>query len=285
MAWCWRPYLSTLSQHCIFSLLILGEFLVSVVLFRRSVEARRRVSQTARSRYPDLFASLDRWAAPGKFSEIRAGIRRYRDDLALRSSDDSELRRLLLQDRRSIWLLRLWDLVIIVTAIGTFDLNMLWFWIPVSVIAVLIFLWFVKRGAPYTTETIHAAIASLLKRGLDGGFLIIRISLSSRFIQFRKYIRSPGDYGIEFSFPKAQWSRDYFGQVAALCDFRLQEYVIKEELYESSMTFLYADFGKDDKAATEFAKAVLMDVFEVTSLQSLFCELGNASVEDVLVDR
>ena len=49
------------------------------------------------------------------------------------------------------------------------------------------------KGPAYTLDSIEHPIKGLLKQGYDGGFLIINISYSKKFIQLRKYINSPGD--------------------------------------------------------------------------------------------
>jgi hypothetical protein len=53
---------------------------------------------------------------------------------------------------------------------------------------------------------IHRGLEMLLKRGYDGGFAIVTEQGIDRFLQFRKYIRAPGDFGIHMHFPRTTWS-------------------------------------------------------------------------------
>ena len=89
-------------------------------------------------------------------------------------------------------------------------------------------------------------MSSLLRRGYDGGFLTINISFSPRFVQLRKYIRAPGDYGIELAFPNARWAEPYFEQVVDVCRRRSLAYSIEKEDAEGALQFLYVNFERDD---------------------------------------
>jgi hypothetical protein len=68
----------------------------------------------------------------------------------------------------------------------------------------------VHRVAP---GELQKYLAILLRRGYDGGFMVIREAQGDRFLQFAKYIRPGGEYGLEFSFPQAPWSAEYHAKV------------------------------------------------------------------------
>jgi len=137
------------------------------------------------------------------------------------------------------------------------------------------------KGAPRTLDTLSGALADLLKRGYDGGFLIISISYSRRFLQIRKYIRQPGNYGIELAFPKAKWSLSCFDAVRDLCRRRGLDSRVSDE---GVLDFLYADFGTNVSEANDCVKEILADIFGVSSKATLFVKLENATVEDELIE-
>lgn len=162
---------------------------------------------------------------------------------------------------------------------------MLWYVLPFVLVLIVIVIWLSRRGWRYRLSTIHVPIESLLKRGYDCGFLIIHISFSRRFLQLRKYIRSPGDYGVELGFPNAKWSSRYFHRVEALCKENAIEFRIERKAIDSPLEFLCVDFGKDHRAATQCVKLILIKIFGVTERHKLFCMLHDSSFEDVLIDR
>src|SRR5262249_1384350 len=74
--------------------------------------------------------------------------------------------------------------------------------------------WRHKRIYP---DRVERLLRTLLKRGFHGGLLRLEIFVPRRrrvtkgrvtpFLQFRKYVESPGVCGIQFGFPNAPWSR------------------------------------------------------------------------------
>lgn len=84
-------------------------------------------------------------------------------------------------------------------------------------IIIVIFLIRASKGPAHTLESLERPIRDLLNRGYNGGFLIISISWSKCFLQLIKYIKAPGDFGIELCFPKAKWSIYLFDKFALYC--------------------------------------------------------------------
>ena len=128
------------------------------------------------------------------------------------------------------------------------------------------------KGVPRTLESIYGPMNDLLKRGYDGGFLLINISNTKRFLQVRKYINAPGKYGIELAFPKAPWSIPYFDSVCALCDRNGQPYTIAQDKFNGPLSFLYADFGKDVEKAFFMIREILIKTMGVSENDKLFCD-------------
>jgi len=148
-------------------------------------------------------------------------------------------------------------------------------------VLICVFIWRATKGAPRNIDSLEAAIYDLLRRGYDKGFLLIQISDSGKFIQVRKYIKGPGDYGIQLAFPNAEWSQIYFDAA--------KEYCVKSGFngyvaYDGLLEFLYVDFGTNVENANRCIKGVLKEVLGVTPQTELFVRLENASVEDRLID-
>ena len=141
------------------------------------------------------------------------------------------------------------------------------------------------KGPAHTLETIERPIKDLLSRGYDGAFLTIDISSSKYFLQLRKYIKAPGDYGIKLCFPNAKWSNKFFNKLIAFCDRRVVEYTITKENTNEPLEFLLIDFVKDIEKAHKCVKEILLDIFEVDKHIILFVRLENATTEDKLIDR
>ncbi|WP_231758912.1 hypothetical protein [Microbulbifer elongatus] len=148
------------------------------------------------------------------------------------------------------------------------------------VVFALTVIWFLKealKGPKRTLEQLHRPISDLLSREFDGGFLIIEHSKTGRFIQFSKYTKSKGKFGIELAFPKADWSKDYYSRVKDICEnFDLN---VREDFSagEGELTFLFADFDKDVDSAFEFSKTVFKDVFKINKTDKVHVRLRNAT--------
>lgn len=141
------------------------------------------------------------------------------------------------------------------------------------------------KGPAKTLETIERPISDLLKRGYDGGFLLIDIARTKHFLQLRKYINKPDEYGIELCFPNASWSIGYFQQLKELCGHEKIKYSITEKEDSESMEFLCIDFGKDAHNSYKFVKRILIEIFKVDMNVKLFVRLENAAIEDILINK
>ena len=82
-------------------------------------------------------------------------------------------------------------------------------WLVISlvlVVAIGLVLRRAVKGPARTVHTLGRSLRGLLRQGYDGGYLIIDVTSSERFLQFAKYINAPGDYGIYLGFPRGPWS-------------------------------------------------------------------------------
>jgi len=156
-------------------------------------------------------------------------------------------------------------------------------WITVILTIVIVtFVWRSGRGVVRHLDYIDKSLNELLRRGYDNGFLMIKLSYTRKFIQIRKYITSPGEYGIQLAFPKAKWSLPYFHDVERLCrSIKSANCCIDDA---GGMDFLYMDFGQDVVNADVCIRRILVEIFGVTQSTKLFVTLEKAALFDVLVD-
>jgi hypothetical protein len=162
---------------------------------------------------------------------------------------------------------------------------MIWIIGILVISCVAFFVWRGVKGPAHTLETIEKPIKDLLKRGYDGGFLILSVSRSKCFVQLRKYIKESGLYGIELCFPNANWSAQYFEALIDFCIREDIEYLIAKENTDGPLEFLYIDFNRDIQKAHRYIKKIFKEILGVDENVKLYSRLENASVEDKLIDK
>ena len=122
--------------------------------------------------------------------------------------------------------------------------------------------WLASKGVPKSLEELKGALEQLLEWGRSNGFLVITPIGSNAFIQFNKYMLSATEAGLELSFPRAAWSRDYFSAVEQLCDGEAIEYRI-EHRPDNHMEFLTIDCRDDIPLAHKLTAQILTRVFDI----------------------
>lgn len=159
-------------------------------------------------------------------------------------------------------------------------INLVWIIVILVVVCVVLLVLRGVKGPGHTLESISKPIEDLLVRGYDGGFLIIDASGTNYFTQLRKYIITSDNYGIELSFPKAEWSKDFFTQLVAFCDQNGIKYKIsKDRSIQKPLEFLQVDFGKDANKAHALIKRIFIEIFGLSENAKLFVRLENASLQ------
>lgn len=143
----------------------------------------------------------------------------------------------------------------------------------------------VAKGRKRNVSQLQKPLEELLKRGFDGGTLVVEHVKTEKFIQFRKYISSQGVYGIDMYFPEVDWSRKFISSFRKICS---SEGVEIEELMpglDSPVRFLKVGFNKKADVAFWFMKKVVIDVFELPPDELFYVRLDGAHPKDVLVDH
>jgi hypothetical protein len=120
------------------------------------------------------------------------------------------------------------------------------------------------RHRNLTPERVRALLLTLATRGEEGSFLLLRIRSDERFIQFKRYGSTRGDWGLRSDFPNAPWSRMYFDQVHDLAEKGGYEYARTRTTEGDVAEFLTLNFGQDIQAAVEFATTVSSQIYAVS---------------------
>ena len=101
----------------------------------------------------------------------------------------------------------------------------------------------------------------LLYRGYDGGLMFIEAPDRKRFLQFRKYIKSRSNVGVEFSFPFAPWSGEYYEKVKESLERRGIDFSVVRTNEQVVTEFLLIDLKQDVEKGIEVARLILREVF------------------------
>ena len=132
------------------------------------------------------------------------------------------------------------------------------------------------KGPAYSLDSLKRPIEALVNQGLNGGFLIIRISYSKKFIQLVKYINEENDYWIELAFPRVKWSEQFFKKLEGICIDEKTPYSIEKGRGKDPIDFLHINYDSDSKKAYESVKKILIQVFGVDNKTKIFVRLENA---------
>ncbi len=168
-------------------------------------------------------------------------------------------------------------------------------WIPtllgLLVLTLFALWWWGKQPAKHQVSLggLDSYLAILLRRGYDGGYVLIQEPAShtgqGRFVQFRKYITSPGRFGIEFSFPDAPWSHEYFERTRSF----LGEigYPIRHERFPDGdvLGFLNVDLVHDVSTGARIASYIMTEIFRLPVDMRVFVTLHDISPHDESITR
>ncbi len=161
--------------------------------------------------------------------------------------------------------------------------------VALVVLVVLVILWQVGKR-PYrhrgvSQDDLVKYFSALLKRGYNGGNMTIETSRRRLFLQFAKYIDAAGVAGLQFDFPHAPWSRQYYPILAA----ELREAGFEFETQEVSggdvSEFLVIDLCKDLEKAQDLARLSLQRVFGLAPEEAVVVYLRHGSPWDETIGR
>jgi hypothetical protein len=142
--------------------------------------------------------------------------------------------------------------------------NVLWFLFALLAVCAYVWMYHRRRLSQFDNldETEIARFVRLLfDSGYNGATMVISDMTADRFVQFRKYIRQPGDIGIEAHFPSAPWSKPYYNLVAELLRKRGKDFEVLTTNTRPTTELMRIDFGSDVAQAIEWAIEVFGVVF------------------------
>jgi hypothetical protein len=127
----------------------------------------------------------------------------------------------------------------------------------------------------------------LIRRGYDGGTLVFELREplpTRRFIQFRKYIRAPGIYGVEFGHPDAAWAAPYRG---VLLEGLRENGFYAREVPTGEATvpaFVIVDVGSSIEDGVRLVEYVIEAVFNKPTSIRVDALMSGVSVNDEVID-
>lgn len=134
-----------------------------------------------------------------------------------------------------------------------------------------------------TLAQIRIHLEALLKRGYDGGFIIIEDMKSDKFVQFGKYVKEKGNIGLELGFPKAPWSETYYDNFKGFLRSENIRYVTQSVNSKPVTEFIDVDCRTDIDLALRLVKGIFCDVFQIKE-PSFKVRGENISAKDKLID-
>jgi hypothetical protein len=124
----------------------------------------------------------------------------------------------------------------------------------------------------------------LLRRGHDGGFMVISERRSGRFVQLRKYVHRKGEFGLELGFPNAPWSATYYDRVLKLIEDDAIPVVVQPTNDAPVTEFLLADFGRDTERLASIVSRIFYEIFDTPKDRRFRVKAEGIDAKDVLVD-
>ena len=122
-------------------------------------------------------------------------------------------------------------------------------------------------------------LKTLLYRGYDRGFLVIRPRRGSEFIQFSKRIDDSA-VRLQFAFPRAPWSESHYGRLPDLlreAGFDFERLTVRNG---ATSEFLIVDLHQDYERAARLAKLCLGELFHCPEREVLRLYFRNVSALD-----
>ena len=163
--------------------------------------------------------------------------------------------------------------------------------VPAYTLAGVVFVFIETETAPTPwrgkeISDVKSWLAILLRRGYQGGHILIAHGPSGRSLQFRKYIRGKGDYGLELRFPKTDWATEYWPMIQAFCEKAGRHYRVEAESLDGSTNeVLLIDCEQETDRAYDLALAIWTRFFDLPARGWYEREGHGIAVRDELIDE
>ncbi|MFQ5846382.1 MAG: hypothetical protein ACE5IQ_01770 [Candidatus Methylomirabilales bacterium] len=134
-----------------------------------------------------------------------------------------------------------------------------------------------------TLPQIRVHLHALLKRGYDGGFIIIEDMKSEKFVQYAKYIKDKGNIGLELSFPRASWSETYYEKLKDFLRSQNIPFRVQPVDSETVTEFIDIDCHSNIELALHLVEGIFCNIFHIED-PSFRVRGENISARDELID-
>jgi len=124
---------------------------------------------------------------------------------------------------------------------------------------------------------------TLLFRGSDGAFLVIKKKRNKPFVQFKKFIVKKGTVDLHFDFPKAKWSEIYFDKVKELLISKDIPYRISPVTDEDPLSFIKVNFHEDVNKCVDIVESIFTEVFKLEPEIKYVLKFSSISPHDIKV--
>ena len=141
-----------------------------------------------------------------------------------------------------------------------------------------------KQFDSLTLPDVRNWIEILLKRGRDGGFIIITDIPSGKFVQIKKYVRRTGDYGLRMDFPKAPWSLAHYDAVSDVLQKDAVSFSALPTDDDPVTEVIVVDFHRDTGLALAVVERILFDVFGLPRDRRFRLRGEDISYKDEVID-
>jgi hypothetical protein len=142
-----------------------------------------------------------------------------------------------------------------------------------------------QKEAEPIDEIAKGVLSRLLRGGFQSSSAHFSLKYDKRRIEFRKYFRDPGEYGIELLFSNDKWASAYFQNVSSYCEARGFPYRIVPKGTGSSPETIHVDFGQDVEAAANVTRGIWTEVFGLPEDAPRRFGYENVSTYGEIVDR
>ena len=113
-------------------------------------------------------------------------------------------------------------------------------------------------------------LTALRDKGLEGADVKLDHPLSSRSLEFRKYLNDK-QYGFAMVLPIIEWTDPFREEVREMLASINVPVIDKPSKRKNGLPVMWADFGKDVEAAHEAARRIFREIYGVPIADNLEC--------------
>lgn len=153
------------------------------------------------------------------------------------------------------------------------------------VLGLLVLHWYLRKPLKLkiAQTDLERYLRMLLRRGYNGGFLVIQVPNSPLFLQFAKYVTQEGRAGLQFDFPLADWSRSHWQPLIHAVTTHGFPFMFQKG--SDGTEFLVINLNQEIDRAAWLARLVLRTIYGLMDDQSVALFFQNVSPHDEQIGR